>query len=209
MRWHVHNAPRYQIMGLELTKRSLLHADNRYHIGRCSMGNSELLLPSALYLLLSTRMSAYGAIVSSTVSRSALPSTIWSARRSRPNPGAAEAPSSNPPYLTLHHLTLSRAAALPGLIAYLHTVFAQFIEEGATYPQETAPGEMYQQQAFETYFFAGDVIVGIAGSGAGDQASQLAVEPNGPGEVKEINVDIDAARAGRTWEECVAGFYYV
>ena len=173
------------------------------------MGSAELLLPSASYLLLIAKMSAYGAIASSTVSRSALPSTIWPGRRPRPNPEATAAPSSSPPYLTLHHLTLSRAAALPGLIAYLHTVFAYLIEEGATYPQETAPGEMYERQAFETYFFAGDVIVGIAGSGEEDEASQLAVERDGLGEAKEIGVDIDAARAGRTWEQCVAGFYYV
>lgn len=148
-------------------------------------------------------MSAYGAITNRRAGESPVPSTIWPSRPSK-------ADNTSPTYLTLHHLTLAHAAALPGLVEYLHNVFAHFIEEGATYPQETAPGEMYERTAFESYFFAGDVIVGLTGSGSEQETSKVPQGAlDGLKEATELDIDIEVTRAGRTWEDCIAGFYYV
>jgi hypothetical protein len=66
-------------------------------------------------------------------------------------------------------ITLETALKSPGLVEYLHSVFARIVEEGRTYPMEVAEGEAYSRQAFESYFFAADVIVGVlAGEGSGD-----------------------------------------
>jgi hypothetical protein len=73
-------------------------------------------------------------------------------------------------------------------------VFAEEVESGLTYPQE---GEM-DQPSFENYFFAADVFVGIIGESLRADRAEA-----------EIELDIDTARAGRRWHECVAGFYYV
>lgn len=152
-------------------------------------------------------MSAYGAIDSRLANQAQLASTIWPLKTSTLDGDKLWTAKL---HLTLHHLTLKRALALPGLVEYLHTVFAHFIEEGATYPQETAPGEMYERTAFETYFFAGDVIVAVIGSGLDEEASKYTASMEDTRkEATEISVDIDAARAGRTWQESVAGFYYV
>jgi len=130
-------------------------------------------------------MSAYGEIKRAQ-STEALPSTFWlSSARTYDADG----------YISVYHLTFSTARALPGLIEYLHTVFAREIEDGMTYPQE---GEMLQA-TFDAYFFAADVFIGVVGvttrtgiTDAGEQTSTLEDE-----------------RAGRTWEDAVAGYYYV
>jgi hypothetical protein len=98
------------------------------------------------------------------------------------------------PLLLTHHLTRSDARRLIGLLEHLTAVFALEVERGLTYPQE---GEI-DQPDFESYFFAADVFVGIVG-----------YHPRGDRGEAEIELDIDAARAGRPWDECVAGFYYV
>ncbi|KAK2463133.1 hypothetical protein APHAL10511_004788 [Amanita phalloides] len=90
-------------------------------------------------------------------------------------------------YVTTYHMQLSTARQLSGLVEYLNAVFAKVVEEGRTYPQE---GEM-GSEAFEKYFFAGDVFIGI-------------INPSESGGSR-----IDVARGKRSWEECVAGFYYV
>jgi hypothetical protein len=153
-------------------------------------------------------MSAYGALPINTLSRTPLPSTIWPVRK-RDGPGSSDSTTTS--YLSLHHLTLSRAAALPGLLAHLHSVFARYIDEGLTYPQEVLPNEAYSRDAFEAYFFAGDVVLGIVENQTEnlDAIDVLKGAEVRKGEAREIGLDVDFARAGRSWEECVAGFYYV
>ena len=132
-------------------------------------------------------MSAYGEIRrGSTSSISILPSTIW---------GSKSHGSDSDGRITVHHLTLTTARQLPGLLEYLNRIFANEIKNGQTYPQE---GEM-AQVTFEAYFFAADVFVGIFGG-----LSKECMTEGGNAEV-----DIDDARATRSWEECVAGYYYV
>ncbi|RDB24831.1 L-azetidine-2-carboxylic acid acetyltransferase [Hypsizygus marmoreus] len=129
-------------------------------------------------------MSAYGPIKRSDASTtSTLPNKLWSAP-SKSDPDA---------YVTTHHLTLATARRIEGLVEHLNTVFAEEVASGLTYPQE---GDV-DHSAFEGYFFAADVLVGITGG-----------MPRADREGGEIDLDIDVARAGRTWEECVAGFYY-
>lgn len=63
---------------------------------------------------------------------------------------------------------------------------------------EIADAETYTREAFETYFFSADVFVAIKGS-TGEEKIQ---------DRTEFFTSIDKLRAGRSWEECVAGFYY-
>ncbi|CAA7264071.1 unnamed protein product [Cyclocybe aegerita] len=121
-----------------------------------------------------------------------LPSTIWVA--SRPSTTGADS-TSTPIHISIYHLTLTTARALPGLIEYLRDVFARVVEDGMTYPQE----EPLTQGAFEAYFFAADAFIGIIGK------SPRADVVDGEHQA----TDIDAERDGRTWEEAVAGCYYV
>ncbi|KAJ7072650.1 hypothetical protein C8F01DRAFT_1104797 [Mycena amicta] len=127
-------------------------------------------------------MSAYGSIAKSTTLSGPLPSTIWRMR------AGAE------PYVSVHHLTLATAKSFPGLVEYLGTVMALVVEEGQTYPQETLVLD-----AFEAYFFAGDVFIAMipeSGATAADEGT-------------EVSETIGEARQGRSWEACVAGYYYI
>lgn len=67
-----------------------------------------------------------------------------------------------------------------------------------TYPQEGP----IDQVAFESYFFAADVFVAILGA----QSEESQTEARGP---VESPLEIQDAAAGRSWEECVMGMYYV
>ncbi|PCH35622.1 acyl-CoA N-acyltransferase [Wolfiporia cocos MD-104 SS10] len=138
-------------------------------------------------------MSAYGAIAGRATSE-VLPSTLW-------RPLKAVDASNQPGYVTIHHLTLSTAKALPGLVEYLHKVFADELERGLTYPQEILPGETYTLAAFEAYYFAADVLIAVLEE---DESTSTAIE-NGA----IVQYDIAKAARGRSWEECVAGCYYV
>jgi len=89
--------------------------------------------------------------------------------------------------LALHHLRLDDARALPGLVEYTYRVFVAEVEAGRTYPQE-AP---LAREAFEAYFWAADVLVAIGIDNAG------------------YSDTVEAARAGRSWEDALVGFYYV
>jgi len=131
-------------------------------------------------------MSAYG-VIRRPEPLHALPCKLW-----RPTSIPSKSPARG--YVTTHHLTLSTAHQLTGLLEHLTAVFAEEVERGLTYPQE---GEI-DELSFKNYFFAGDVFVGIIGGSL--QADR--------GEA-EIELDIDTARAGRSWDECIAGFYYV
>lgn len=133
-------------------------------------------------------MSAYGAISKPYASTSPLPSTIWTCKARSNDPGATSK------QLSIHHLTLVAARSLPGIVEHLREIFALDIEAGRTYPQESIEGD----GVFEAYFFAADVFVAIA---EGEHASQ---EREG-----ETDTSIEKSRKGRSWPECVVGFYYV
>jgi len=137
-------------------------------------------------------MSAYGAIPRPSALDTLLASTIWECTPTRLHEATA------PSWLTIHHLTLAAAKALPGLIEHLNSVFALEIEAGITYPQETMEGD----GAFEAYFFAGDVFVGIVGGGPPGTAASAAAKG-----VKVMS--IEESQNGRSWKDCVAGFYYI
>ncbi|KAI0645242.1 hypothetical protein C8Q79DRAFT_760461 [Trametes meyenii] len=139
-------------------------------------------------------MSAYGAI--NSPSSSALPSTTWQLVLKRPD---------TPKYLTLHHLTLEAADKYPGLVDYLHGVFAAELERGLTYPQEILPGKPYTRAQFDGYFFAADALVAVLGQPSADGAADPLDGPDS----STVQIGFAEAVGGRTWEECIAGCYYV
>ncbi|KAJ3539770.1 hypothetical protein NM688_g6318 [Phlebia brevispora] len=145
--------------------------------------------------LLQLAMAAYGAISSRNRLDGPLASTFW---HCKPRPGVVNAPT----YLTIHHLTLEIAQKFDGLVPYLHACFAEELERGMTYPQEILQGEPYTQTMFESYFFAADVFVAIVGEGELEMPEKKA-------DGSEVQVDIEETRNGRSWEECIAGLYYV
>ncbi|KAG6813516.1 hypothetical protein H0H92_010221 [Tricholoma furcatifolium] len=130
-------------------------------------------------------MSAYGPIKRSVTEGKSLPTKLW----------ISSSTSSHSNYVTTHHLTISSALQLEGLLDYLSAVFAKEVDDGFTYPQE---GEI-DRPAFDGYFFSADVIIAIAGETGGQQE----------GKEGDVDIDILIAQAGRPWSECVAGFYYI
>ncbi|KZV74019.1 hypothetical protein PENSPDRAFT_749698 [Peniophora sp. CONT] len=138
-------------------------------------------------------MSAYGP-QPPRPDRPLLPSTAWHLAPAKP--GKPASPFS---HLTLHHLTGSAARSFDGLIDYTYSTFAAEIESGLTYPQEVAYGEKYSREAFEGYFWGADVLLAI---GATEDEANAA---NGA----TIEGGIEEARQGRSWEDCLVGFYYV
>lgn len=153
-------------------------------------------------------MSAYGAIQRLAESSSLLPSTIWY------TPAKNISSPAKPCFITIHHLTLPAATALPGLLATLYKEFEDEIVRGNTYPHED--NVPMTRDTFETYFFAVDVFVGVIGVNA-ELGSEALLRADGTAKmcfaggvtVREVDVSADAARAGRDWGECIAGFYYV
>lgn len=91
--------------------------------------------------------------------------------------------------ISVHHVT--KESCPTGLIDVLAEEFENTLEAGRTYPQEGPIGP----EGFRNYFFSGDVFVGIIVAEEGNKS----VVPK----------DIEAARAGREWKDCVAGSYYV
>lgn len=141
-------------------------------------------------------MSAYGTISAPALTVHLLPPTVW--KLPEPTPGKPAAPFRR---LALHHLRLDGALALvPDLVEYTHRVFAAEVAAGRTYPQEATPP--YTRAAFEAYFWAADVIVAIGANGDGDDDDQ---SRSG----SDADADVEAARAGRSWEDALVGFYYV
>ena len=134
-------------------------------------------------------MSAYGAI-NTPANTIFLPSTTWHLKSKRP-----DTPSS----LTIHHLTLATAEALPGLVDYIHKTFADELERGQTYPQEILAGEEYTRALFDAYYFAKDVLVAVLGKEGDEPQQDGAAVPTGLAE----------AVGSRSWEESIAGCYYV
>jgi len=152
-------------------------------------------------------MSAYGAITR-LASTETLPTTLWEV----PSKNIQSTDPTDKDTLTIHHLTLGSASqpALAGLIQYLHRTFAAEVEQGQTYPQETFPGEPMTQAAFEAYFFAADVFVAITASVPNPNSLNTeGANSNHDGTVVTVPTGVDEARAGRSWEECVGGFYYI
>ena len=153
-------------------------------------------------------MSAYGTITANSWRVDLLPPTTWELP-SPPNvPGKLAAPFRR---LVLHHLRLDTARSLPGLLEYMHQVFAAEIEAGRTYPQEvanevvtlsganddsTTKSRVYTRAEFEAYFWAADVVIAI-GTNAGDELDPALIG------------GVEVARAGRSWEDILVGFYYV
>ncbi|CEL56559.1 L-azetidine-2-carboxylic acid acetyltransferase OS=Schizosaccharomyces pombe (strain 972 / ATCC 24843) GN=ppr1 PE=1 SV=1 [Rhizoctonia solani AG-1 IB] len=77
------------------------------------------------------------------------------------------------------------------LVELLHKEFEQELERGQTYPQE-GPMDL---ATFQAYFFAADVFVGL-------------IVPSGEAAALQTG-DIERIRAGRNWDECIVGSYYV
>ncbi|KAI0368955.1 hypothetical protein BV20DRAFT_968427 [Pilatotrama ljubarskyi] len=141
-------------------------------------------------------MSAYGAITTRTSSAFPLPSTTWQLASKRL--GA-------PKHLSLHPITLETAEKFPGLLDYLHRVFADELERGQTYPQEILPGETYTRAQFDAYWFAADVIIAVTELPTPDGTADPLDAPDG----SQIQLGFAEAVGGRAWEESIAGCYYV
>jgi len=139
-------------------------------------------------------MSAYGVISTPNRTAGPLPTTRW---RLQPTSKYTPAPDA---HLTIHHLTLATAQVVPGLVKYLHKVFAEELERGLTYPQEIRVGEEYALEMFEAYYFAADVLVAVRGEGSSGEE----ILDGG-----EVDLGIEDAVKGRSMEECIAGCYYV
>jgi len=118
--------------------------------------------------------------------------------------------ASNPAVVSVHHLTLATAPL--DLVALLYAEFASELENGFTYPQL---GPMSLDE-FKAYFFARDVFVGIRADPRQVQNLNLnlASESDGlpvrlQGDNAGVPKDVEEARNGRGWSECVLGAYYV
>ena len=131
-------------------------------------------------------MSAYG-VIKRTNSSISLTPTIWNSQSSRDFDTSRD--------ISVHHFTLTTARALPGLLEYLGAIFAKEVKNGMTYPQEDEIG----QDKFEDYFFSADVFVGIVGS-----LPRTTISGS-----EQPSLEIEEERAGRTWNDCIAGYYYV
>lgn len=154
-------------------------------------------------------MSAYGTITRKSAALQ-LP-TIWKVKqKSKPvNPDSDS--SEFWQYIVTYHLNLETASqpSRAGLLDYLHTEFADEVERGATYPQETLVGERLTRDAFESYFFAADVILGLIVSGQSLVDLGVDVDALEEGKGKEEELAFDKVREGKEWADCVAGLYYV
>ena len=133
-------------------------------------------------------MSAYGDIKKRTISSIRLTPTIWNSQSFRDFDTSG--------HISVHHFTLATARALPGLLEYLGAIFAKEVADGLTYPQEE---DNMGQDKFEAYFFSADVFVGIVGS-----LPRTVISGS-----EQSNLEIEQERGGRSWNECIAGYYYV
>ncbi|CUA71698.1 hypothetical protein RSOLAG22IIIB_04744 [Rhizoctonia solani] len=97
----------------------------------------------------------------------------------------------NKPENSILVVHLTKETAPEDLVGLLHKEFGEELERGQTYPQE---GPM-DRAAFEAYFFAADAFVGVIIPSEETAAFQ--------------NENIERVRAGRSWDECIVGSYYV
>ena len=131
------------------------------------------------------RMSAYGTIKRpQSCSTEPLSPTVWitdnTSRRG----------------VAIYHLKKKAALLLPGLVEYMYETFSAVVEAGMTYPQE---GDL-DRDAFETYFFAEDVFLGLILS---EGASIGLIDG------QSVLPSMEEVKANRSWEESIGGFYYV
>ncbi|WVO16187.1 hypothetical protein L204_103858 [Cryptococcus depauperatus] len=96
------------------------------------------------------------------------------------------------PGLALVTYPVTGADAPESLLRLFYKIFSDELESGCTYPQE---GPM-TYEAFLAYLFAATTIVGIITK----VGSQGEIDTSG---------DLEGAKAGRSWEECVGGCYYI
>ena len=111
--------------------------------------------------------------------------------------------------IDVYHLTLEMALKSPGLVEYLHSVFARVVEDGRTYPMEIVEGEEHSRQAFESHFSAANVIAGaLAGEQDGDKCQDGAEIVPGTGYPFDPS---SSSKDGHppVWEDVIAGFNYV
>lgn len=146
-------------------------------------------------------MSAYGSIARPTISASHVASTAWKVRPLEQSKAAQ--------YVIIQHITL--AMAPPDLVSVMYEEFADEIDRGNTYPQEVAEGTRYTRSDFEAYYFGADVMLGLRASE--DDLTRLKIDTFAIQEEYglELSTDatIEAVRNVRSWQECIAGFYYV
>lgn len=147
-------------------------------------------------------MSAYGTVVSRYQGESPLPTTRWITRGKTIGP---------PVFIDTYHLTLKAARKCPGLVEYLHSVFAQVVEDGKTYPIEVAEGEVYSIEAFESYFFAADVIVGVLSTEGHNEAPDVDRQDGIEVVRGSQNPFEGSPENGQSpaWGELIVGFYYI
>ncbi|KAI5121446.1 hypothetical protein M0805_009555 [Coniferiporia weirii] len=147
-------------------------------------------------------MSAYGAILKPSGAKTLLASSVWKVRaKVSPNEG------SDFMFVVMHHLTL--ATAPPELVSFIHEEFADEIARGDTYPQETEADARYSREAFEGYYFAADVMIGLSASAADLRLWGVDVDSVYEDAGTEVGVDLKMVKGDRVWKDCVAGFYYV
>jgi len=103
-------------------------------------------------------------------------------------------PSSNPA-LILVVFPLRKEDVPHELASLLHTIFNDVVQEGKTYPQD----EPLSEAAFESYYLANDLFLGVLAP------SEVHVPLDGMEDTRTL----DECRAGRSWQACVAGMYYV
>ena len=146
-------------------------------------------------------MSAYGSTLLVNKRGPPLPTTRWT---------TTDKATGSRISVDLYHLTLETVSKSPGLVEYLHSVFAQVVEEGKTYPMEVADGETYSRQAFESYFFAADVIVGVLA----DEENGKVDRRDGVDTISGTDNPFDSPGSSKDgqpprWEDIIMGFYYV
>ncbi|THH12727.1 hypothetical protein EW146_g7423 [Bondarzewia mesenterica] len=139
-------------------------------------------------------MAAYGYIALPSRSSSFLSSTSWNLV------SAPHKPKSPFASITIHHLTLASAADIPGLLQFTHRIFSGEVASGTSYPQEASIGE-YTREVFEAYFWAADVFIAIGRTGDVGENTD-----DGP---TAVEGGILQSQNGRSWDECLVGFYYV
>ena len=146
-------------------------------------------------------MSAYGAISRPVGSTVQLSPTVWKVK--------SKDGERKTQFVVMFHLTL--ASAPSDLVGFMHEEFADEVDRGDTYPQETEPGTRLSRDAFEAYYLAADVLVGVLIDN--DRFSRLDVDANNirDDEGFEIttNHGIEKIKGDRDWKDCIAGFYYV
>ena len=151
-------------------------------------------------------MSAYSATLLTRMNKGGppLPTTRWTTK---------DKATGSQISIDLHHLTLETVSkGSPGLVEYLHSTFAQVVEEGKTYLIEVAEGERYSRRAFESYFFA-DVIVGLLAD-EGNRTGGSVKHQEGVDIVSRADNLFGSSGSSEDgqpprWEDIIVGFCYV